>query len=85
MRDEERKTLHLELTMQMGRYVRLGDPPGLRDTTHLDLLKTRESSPWGDQRILVARGIHALHCRILPRGRLSQGHRSAWIQAIHQA
>lgn len=67
----------------MGRCVRSKD---LHPEIQLiDLLKTRESSPWGDQRVLVSRGTHALHRRVLPLGRLSQGHRCAWIQAVHQA
>ena len=82
--DDERKTLHLELTLQMGRYVRFAGPDP-RDTAHSDLLKTCESSPWGDQRVLISRGIHALHRRVLPLRCLSQGHRSAWIQTVHQA
>lgn len=84
MGDDERKALHLELTLQMGRCVR-STGPGPRDATHSDLLKTRESSPWGDQRVLVSRRVHALHRRVLPLGRLSQGHRHAWIQTVHQA
>lgn len=79
--DDERKALHLELTLQMGRYV----GPDQWGTTHPDLLKPCESNPWGDQRVLVSRGTHALDRRVLPLRCLPEGHRSAWIQAVHQA